>query len=300
MRYGVCLPPFGELGEPSVLVELARATETAGWDGFFLWDHILWRRPVAIADCWVTLGAIALATDRVSIGPLVAAIPRRRPWKVAREVTTLDRLSNGRVVLGAGLGAPAEEFEPFGEPWDARVRAERLDEGLAIIAMSWAGPIVHEGQHFRVTDARFEPQPVNGSIPVWIGGYWPNRAPMRRAARWQGVVPRRRGDADGAPPRSLTAEEFAECVAFVSELRTASGAEGPFDYVGWGETDERDADGAAEHVGEYQAAGATWWIESTPSPLTSVADTLRVIERGPPRSPYRRSDEEGRLAGTGT
>src|SRR4051794_4281352 len=104
IRYGVYLPPFGPLGDPADLVDLAVRAEAAGWDGVFLWDHVLPARP-PIADTWTVLGAIAQATERVLIGPMVTPLPRRRPWVVARQASTVSRLSRGRLVFGAGLGS---------------------------------------------------------------------------------------------------------------------------------------------------------------------------------------------------
>ena len=281
MKCGISVPNFGEFGDPNVLIDLSQRAEAAGWDGFFLWDHIVWRRPVPLVDCWVMLGAIAAATGRITVGPLVAAVPRRRPWNVARAITTLDRLADGRTVLGVGLGAPREEFESFGEEWDPVVRAAKLDEGLAIISQSWAGPISHHGEHFRV-EATFEPKPIRGCIPIWVGGYWPNERPMRRAARWHGFVPRHRGEGPDAPPRSITAEEFQQCVARVATIRQEEGNSGEFDYVAWGETADMALPLAVAYVARYRDRGATWWIESTSTVPGSVAAMRALIDRGTP------------------
>ena len=136
VRFGISVPNFAEYADPRLLTALAREAEAAGWDGFFLWDHILiersWRMPMA--DPWVALAAIAAATERIRLGPLVTPLARRRPWKVARETVTLDHLSGGRTILGVGLGHPPEaEYAAFGEEPDARVRALKLDEGLDVL-----------------------------------------------------------------------------------------------------------------------------------------------------------------------
>src|SRR5688500_6451750 len=102
---------------PSTVVELAVLAESARYDGVFLWDHVFYGDFVdhPLADPWVVLGAMAQATTRVRLGALVTPLSRRRPWRVAQEVTTLDYLSGGRAVLGVGLGWPAaEDFERFG------------------------------------------------------------------------------------------------------------------------------------------------------------------------------------------
>jgi predicted enzyme related to lactoylglutathione lyase len=195
MRFGVYVPNFGEYADPERLLELARDAESARWEGFFLYDHIVpdahgCRPDDAIVDPWIALAAIAAVTERIRLGPLVTALARRRPWKLAREVASLDHLSRGRVVLGVGLGGrPA--FESFGEEADERVRAQKLDEALEILVRLWsAEPTRFEGRHLRVNGVRFLPAPLQRPRPpVWVAGIWPGGAPFRRAARFDGVFP---------------------------------------------------------------------------------------------------------------
>ncbi|MFW9976289.1 MAG: LLM class flavin-dependent oxidoreductase, partial [Candidatus Thorarchaeota archaeon] len=123
MRYGINIPNFGWFGDIATLVDIAVEAEESGWDGFFLWDHMLVFKQddmvLNFADPWITLAAIACQTRKIRLGPLVTPLPRRRPWKVAREAVTLDHLSNGRVILGVGIGAPPDvEFGYFGEVSD--------------------------------------------------------------------------------------------------------------------------------------------------------------------------------------
>ena len=141
LRQAIDVPPFGELADPRVLAGLAAAAEERGWDGFFVWDHIVYRAPVrAVADPWVALAAVACATSRLRIGPMVTPLSRRRVHKLARETVTLDRLSSGRLTLGVGLGSARNgELEPFGEVADPRERALLLDQGLADLSRYWAG-----------------------------------------------------------------------------------------------------------------------------------------------------------------
>jgi alkanesulfonate monooxygenase SsuD/methylene tetrahydromethanopterin reductase-like flavin-dependent oxidoreductase (luciferase family) len=180
VRRGIFVAPFEELSEPRLVAELAARAEQRGWDGFFVWDHVAYREPVrAVADPWVTLSAVAFATERLTIGPLVTPVARRRPHKLARETVTLDRLSGGRLVLGVGLGSDRTgEFDPerFGEEGNPRARAKLLDEGLARLLAYWGG--------------EFEPRPLQQPrIPIWVATRWPNRRPLRRAARFEGVFP---------------------------------------------------------------------------------------------------------------
>jgi alkanesulfonate monooxygenase SsuD/methylene tetrahydromethanopterin reductase-like flavin-dependent oxidoreductase (luciferase family) len=176
MKRGIFLAPFDELADPRLLAELARDAERAGFDGFFLWDHVAYRPPVeAILDPWICMAAIATATQRVLIGPLITPPARRRIHKLARETATLDLLSNGRFVFGAGLGSDnSGEFSQFGEEADARARAQLLDDGLGELQRYW--------------DGAFLPRPAH-RIPIWLAARWPNRRPVRRATRFDGLFP---------------------------------------------------------------------------------------------------------------
>ncbi len=255
MRYGLNLPPFGDLSEVRALAELAREAEAAGWDGFFLWDHVVfgptWH---PIADPWIALAAAVMTTRSIRLGTLVTPLARRRPWLVARQAASLDRLSGGRLILGVGLGDPVQwDFGVFGEEVDARARAERLDEGLEILAGLWSGErFGYQGKHYRLGELRFLPTPVQSPrVPIWVGGWWPNKRPLRRAARWDGVVPGKSG--------LLTVDELRELIRYVGERRAA----GPgFDVVVSGETTGDDPSRAAEFVARYAEAGATWWVEN--------------------------------------
>jgi alkanesulfonate monooxygenase SsuD/methylene tetrahydromethanopterin reductase-like flavin-dependent oxidoreductase (luciferase family) len=86
MHYGFVIPNFGDYGDPRLLAELAREAEAADWEGFFSWDHIKWPAQDSTADPWVALAAMAMRTERIRLGTMVTSLPRRRPWKLAREV----------------------------------------------------------------------------------------------------------------------------------------------------------------------------------------------------------------------
>jgi alkanesulfonate monooxygenase SsuD/methylene tetrahydromethanopterin reductase-like flavin-dependent oxidoreductase (luciferase family) len=192
MHFGVYLPTFGEFADASVLAEFAAEAEAASWDGVFIWDHLAmwWDRSVPAVDSWVALSAIAVTTSRVRIGALVTPIPRRRPWKLARETVSVDRLSGGRLVVGVGLGANENEFDAFGEARTLATRAAMLDEGLEVLTRLWTGdPFSFAGDHYAVADAQFYPRPrQTPRIPIWVAGSWPKRAPFRRASRWDGAI----------------------------------------------------------------------------------------------------------------
>ncbi|HZN15151.1 MAG TPA: LLM class flavin-dependent oxidoreductase [Acidimicrobiales bacterium] len=271
MRFAVTLPAFAEWSDPRTVTAMAADAEAAGWDAFFLWDHVSWNPAWGgtppMADPWVCLAAAATATSRMSLGTMVTPLPRRRPHKVAREVVTLDHLSSGRVILGVGSGDDFE-YEAFGE--DRRDRGRRLDESLAILTALFSGVAVDfEGAHHTVHSPPSLPAPVNGGIPIWVGGQWPNPGPFARANRYDGVVPRK-ASADGL----LTVDDF-------SAVRAAVGrSDDDFAYVASGTT-ESPADTGA--VRDYETAGANWWLESL-HPWGGRADAMRArLRAGPPR-----------------
>lgn len=199
MHFGLYLPPFGELARAGELIDLARIAEDAGWDGFFLWDHVF-RPPLdsgqwpAVADPWTVLSGVAAVTSRLRIGPMVTPLGRRRPQIVARQSVTLDHLSHGRLTLGIGLGVnEGGELERFGETTDEHARSERLDEALELLLSLWSGNIVdHEGTHFVARGVSLLPVPVQRPrIPIWGAavGRRPRIGPLRRAATLDGVFP---------------------------------------------------------------------------------------------------------------
>jgi alkanesulfonate monooxygenase SsuD/methylene tetrahydromethanopterin reductase-like flavin-dependent oxidoreductase (luciferase family) len=287
MRYSISVPNFGEFAAPEAFAEVARRVEEAGWDGFFVWDHVVERKDVRreIADPWILLTAAALATRRIRLGTAITPVARRRPAKLAREVTTLDRLTGGRMVLGAGLGAPiADEYGTFGDTTDARVLAERLDEGLHALELLWSGePVTYRGNQVTVDDVVFLPTPVQRPrVPVWVGGMWPNKAPMRRAARWDGAIPVMAGMATAKPPE---VSEVGELMGFLRGCRAENGlANKPFDVVVGGASPPGPAAGR-DVVGPLADLGVTWWDERMPwdDSAERIEPILRRIEQGPPR-----------------
>jgi alkanesulfonate monooxygenase SsuD/methylene tetrahydromethanopterin reductase-like flavin-dependent oxidoreductase (luciferase family) len=279
MRYGLTVPNFGSYADVVAVAELARNAEGAAWDGFFIWDHI---SPAAsegapIADPWIALTAIALSTERIRIGTMVTPVARRRPWKLARETVTLDRLSGGRLTLGVGLGFPPEEFNTFDEDADARVRAGKLDEGLEVLAGLWSGaPFRYDGQHYRVKETVFAPVPVQSPrIPIWVAGMWPRHAPFRRAARWDGAFPIH----ENITP--LSPSEVSDIVAYVRSHR--EGGE-PFDLVLSGESSGSGRLAWKESLRSYEEAGATWWLETLTDWRGSFAEMREYARGGPPRA----------------
>lgn len=284
MRYAINVPNFGEYADPRTFMRLAVEAEEAGWDGFFAWDHILidpdWGVPTA--DPWVLLAAAAAVTDRIRIGPMVTPIPRRHPWVVARQAVSLDHLSAGRLTLGVGLGAPPEaDFEAFGEESDVRVRAEKLDESLAILDGLWTdAPFEFVGEQYRLSRMRFSPAPVQRPrIPIWVAGYWPHRGPFRRAARWDGVVPASRVTEETGAPIPL--DELEAILEVIREERGSDDLTG-FDVMVAGGT-PASPDAAWRVIEPYAAAGATWWSEGLNGWRGSLAEMEARLRAGPPR-----------------
>lgn len=264
LRSALWLPLFDELADPLVVARLAAEAEEAGWHGLFVWDHVRWREPVIeIADPWITLAAVASATENLVFGPMVTPLPRRRPVKLARETATLDRLSGGRLILGAGLGSDrfGHEFSKTGDEVDDRVRGEMLDESLAILTSAWSGePVHHHGKHYTVDDIAFLPRPVR-PIPVWLAGFPGKTKPMRRAARYDGFFPVNLPGAD----------ELAEAVETITGLRGDDQA--PYDVaIGLP---------AGTDLTPYAEAGATWWLAEFPWDDLSVDAVRGVLRDGP-------------------
>jgi probable F420-dependent oxidoreductase len=268
MRYGLLVANVGTYSDPRNVVRLAEAAEGAGWDALFLWDHLafVWGPPAA--DPWVTLAPVATATERLRIGTAVTPVARRRPHVLAHAVATLDVLSGGRVVFGAGLGGVEAEFAAFGESADARKRAAMLDEGLELLRRLWAGERVeHRGTHFTVEGVALAPRPLQEPLPIWIGGNAPPA--LRRAARFDGWI------ADTADPErmTLTPDEVAERLA---RIRGEGGDDRSFDVAVHGFSDR----GAGPDA--YARAGATWWLEDVHDLRGEAGELLALVRGGPP------------------
>jgi alkanesulfonate monooxygenase SsuD/methylene tetrahydromethanopterin reductase-like flavin-dependent oxidoreductase (luciferase family) len=280
VRFGFVVP-FADTRE---FTELAALGEQLGWDAVFTWESLYG------VDAWATLAAAAMVTERIRLGTLLTPVSRHRPWDLASRVSTVDRLSNGRTILGAGLGALHEGWLAFEADEGRKTRAEKLDESLAIFAGLLGGqPFSYTGKHYSAQPTTFvlpPPPAQRPHPPVWVvGAYVPGRDRQRsleRAARWDGLLPVVAGP--GAPRYTL--ESFAEVVGRVRGLREQAGvAREPYDVV-------VEADSSGEFVqlegtvGDWEHAGATWWVESWWSVepgAAGLAEVRRRVLAGPPR-----------------
>jgi alkanesulfonate monooxygenase SsuD/methylene tetrahydromethanopterin reductase-like flavin-dependent oxidoreductase (luciferase family) len=269
VQHALFLPPFGDLADPRAMVEVAIAAGEAGWDGLFLWDHVVYRPPVAaLADPWIVLAAVAQATRRLRLGTMVTPPPRRRPQVLARQVTSLDQLSGGRVVLGVGIGGDGYgEFSSFGDEEEARTRGAMLDEELGLLRALWSGEQVdHHGEHHTADGVRFLPRPVQRPHPpLWAAARFGYPKPLVRAATLDGVFPIGLQGPDDL--RALLAELLPQ--------RADPAA--PFD-VAVNLLAGTDPD-------DWEEAGATWCVTHLGPYRIDAADVLRMASAPPPAWP---------------
>jgi len=266
MRYGIVINGAKTF---SAAIDMVCEAEAAGWDGFFLPDGIA-IQGFPFFDPWVMMGAIAQRTTKIRFGPLITPVTRRRPWKLAKECVTVDHLSNGRLILGVGLGAAEDDegFKSVGEATDLKVRARRTDESLQIIDGLWKEkPFSFSGEHFRVDKMLMVPQPIQKPrIPIWVVGVWNKPKSMKRALAWDGFIVQ---TFRGTSP--LSAEEIRKVKDYVAEHRAD---QNQFEIIASGSTSGKTAKRPAEIVRPFIDAGATWWIEGDPK--------LDRIRKGPP------------------
>jgi alkanesulfonate monooxygenase SsuD/methylene tetrahydromethanopterin reductase-like flavin-dependent oxidoreductase (luciferase family) len=277
VHYALCLPNGGP--DARTLIEFAALAEEAGWEALFLEDYIIWQGHMEVPtyDPWVLLGSMAMVTKRLRLGPMVTPLSRRRPWKVACEAVTLDHISGGRVILAVGLGDTDWDnitFGHFGEIIDPLKRAKRLDEGLDILAGLWSGkPFSYHGEYYNIEETTLLPTPVQTPrIPIWVGGAYPFKGPMRRAARWDGACPYK------FKTHFMTPEDVCSYKAFIDENRPSHE---PFDICVGGSPRRDDWEEEKAYIQSLAEAGITWWCEYDPP---DEPDSMRkCIERGPLR-----------------
>jgi len=272
MKFAVVVPNVGAFSDPRTLARLAGSAETAGWDGFFVWDLLEYEDEPA-CDVWIALAAAAVATERIRFGPLVASMSRRRPWKLAREALTLDHLSGGRLILCTGAGYKDAGLTTFGEPSDAATKFELFNEGLEVLngLLNEDPPFSFRGKRFTVKEASFLPRPVQGRIPIWVTSNNALEAPgsLRRAARYDGVL------------GGITLANLEKVGDYIGRHRDPVR---PFDIVARAE-DEARAITDPDEIQAHERAGATWLRYEVGSQFDSLADAgpaAEFIGAGPP------------------
>lgn len=270
----------GELATPSNLVEYAVAAEEAGWDGVFMADAIGNEQAERFIDPWTTLSGIATQTERIRLGTWISPVPRRQPWQLAHELATLDELSDGRVILGAGLGAQ-HNYDAVGMEDTMAERGDRYDEALEVIVGLWEGePYSYDGDYYTIDELQLPVTPVQTPrIPILMGCWWPNKKPFHRAAKWDGIMPAAPSfwggkGVQGEPVTGTPAEEIRDITAYYRGVTDEPGEVlVPIDVP---EAGPGFQDVCLEN-------GATWLLTVSAIGSDSHEQNLETIREGPPR-----------------
>lgn len=277
MKFGIYAPNFGNtFGNPKLVTELAIEAEKSGWDGFFLWDHIIYTEegyPDTV-DPFIALTSVAENTEKIHFGTMVTPLPRRRPWKLARETVTLDILSEGRLILGIGLGGPSE-FSLMNEETNLRILAKMTDEHLEILNGLWSGnDFSYTGKYYSTDKVKFLPRPIQKPrIKTWGAGTWPKKGPFKRATKLDGVVPL---SVDYRNP--LTPDDYCNMIEYMKN----HGLSYPYDIVKISYNIPEDSD-KKRIILDFQDAGVNWWLELV-SDWTGRYETIKdIIIQGPPK-----------------
>ena len=274
MKFGIYAPNFGNtFGNPKLITKLAIEAEKSGWDGFFLWDHIINTEGFPnTVDPFIALTSVAENTEKIQIGTTVTPLPRRRPWKLARETVTLDILSEGRLILGIGLGGPSE-FSLMNEETDLRIMAKMADEHLEILNVLWSGEeFSYAGKYYTIDKVKFLPRPVQKPrIKLWGAGTWPKKGPFKRAAKLDGVIP-----LSVHYTNPLTPDDYSSMIEYMKK----HGLRIPYDIVkiSFDITKNNDKKRAIQ---DFQDAGVNWWLELVSDWTGSYEKIKDIIMQGP-------------------
>lgn len=276
MKYGFVFPR----ADVFEAIRFAKAAEKAGWDAFFVWE------PTYGVDAWVTLAAIAVETEKIRLGTLLTPPSRMRPWKLASEVITIDILSKGRIIISVGLGAIDTGFEELGEKTDLKTRAELLDESLDIMEGLWSGDMsYYKGKHYNIKNLfeseffKRHPPPKLVQIPripIWIVGAWPYEKSMKRAIKYEGIIPtikNKQGQFE-----DITPEYIVEIKDYIQENRSKKA---PFDIIVEGKSPGDNPKVSMSVIKPFAEAGATWWIESDWT-TRNLELLFKRVKQGPP------------------
>ena len=254
LKFGLALP----YGGARMVAQMAQLAEQAGWDGCFVGDAIWYEDPM------VALTAAAMITQRIRLGTMVIPVPLRRPWKLAGESVALDRLSDGRLILGLGTGAVWMGWQGFpDEVTNTKARAEMLDETIDILTLLYQRkPFDYAGKHYHLKltlldEQHYPPKPVQQPrIPLWVVGVWPRPKSMRRVLKCDGLLPEKMGR-DGKS-EEITPADIQAIKAYVDANRTLTT---PFDIIAGGKTGGLASAQLQETLLPWQEAGEPLWIE---------------------------------------
>jgi probable F420-dependent oxidoreductase len=278
-----------EMLDAGDVAELAIAAEAAGWDGFAFTEH-----PAPSArwlasgghqsiDPLVGLAHVAAVTRRIRLLTYLAVVPYRNPLLLAKAAATVDMLSKGRLILGAGTGYLKSEFFALGV--DFEERNELFDEALDVLPLHWKGePFNYQGRHFGAREIMARPRPVQDPIPIWIGGN-SRRTLERVAARAQGWMPLVGSPQLAATARTAYLATMDDVAGKVRDLRQMAGARADSLDVLLSYLDDSifqpdvDVDRHHEALSVLEQTGATWIV--VPGPAGSVKASLEFIEAFP-------------------
>jgi alkanesulfonate monooxygenase SsuD/methylene tetrahydromethanopterin reductase-like flavin-dependent oxidoreductase (luciferase family) len=274
MKYGLFLANIDSHATGDTIVQLGVAADESGWDGVFLADHLHYNNVYRFIDPWIMLAGIAARTKHIKLSTWVTAVPRRQPWQLARDLASLDQLSGGRVILGAGIGAPPEDFTSYGQEYELKRLARRFDESLDILAGLWSeNSFSYEGQIYSIDDVNLHPKPLQKPrIPVLIAGRWPAKKPIKRGARWDGIMP-----VPNDWPRPFSLEEIRDCVE-TYKLSLESDELGEVVIMHTKESAPLD-----DFIPFCQEIGVTWILFGLWPQEASVQQHMERIKQGPPR-----------------
>jgi len=281
MKFGLNVVHVWNVENPAeYILNLAVAADKAGWEGLFLWDHITWsfHGPAPVTDPWIMLGGIATRTRNLRLGTTVTPLPRRRPQVVARQLVTVDHLSNGRAVLGVGLGADARDYTAFGERFYNKLLAEKLDEALDIITGLWSGEAFsYQGEHYVIEEVTFQPKPIQEPrIPIWVGGE--STGALKRASRYDGWVIG--GPAPSANAKGLSLVQVSDATEKIKQYRNNGK---PFDVV-YGIEFPEEEHLLEELIQKADSVGVTWLLEGIYGLRYTKEQALERVKKGPPRT----------------
>jgi probable F420-dependent oxidoreductase len=276
----------GDMLDAGPVAEVARAAEAAGWDGIAFTEHPapssrwLQNGGHQALDPFVALAAAGAVTERLKLLTFLTVVPYRNPALLAKTAATLDRVSNGRFVLGVGTGYLKSEFFALGV--DFEERNALFDEALDVLPLHWSGePFDYQGRHFNARDVIGRPRPVQQPIPIWIGGNAPItlRRVAERAQGWMPLLGPAQVTATARTPHIGDGDDLATKIA---EVKAMAGDRADGLDVAVAYTDAEIAEPAVdverhrEAFGRLAEAGATWII--VPGATHETSATLDFLD----------------------